>query len=190
MVKKATPAQRARARRDPAIFQPPPKIKADRRALVRGLVMRVAGRTYPLGPHVEGDTPWGFGMEQTGTVSLPVRDPTDSIVSILDDENLIQNDGVMITIDKVIYVVSTVDCDGEGLYTLTLEDEVSWRLGHFSSYKTATRGSTTRFGFIYSFVDEASRKPYPPMAAFIPEIDDKQPIRRPKRQDKDKKGKR
>jgi hypothetical protein len=78
----------------------------------------------------------------------------------------------------VVYCVSGVDHDGEGLYTLTLEDEVSWQLKLFSSFRSASRARTTRYGFIQSFVDEASRKPLPKIRSFIPEVDDKQPIRK------------
>lgn len=177
--RKATPAQRARARRDPAVFRPPPRIR-DRSAAVRALTLRVDGRAYPIGAHVEGDTPWALGMDQTGTVTLPLRDPSDSLRRILGDESrLVRHDGARIAIDGVVYVVDGVDYDGDGLYTLTLEDEVSWRLDAFTSFRSASRATTTRFGFIASFVREASRKPYPPMRAFIPEVDDKQPVRKP-----------
>lgn len=148
---------------------------------MRNLNLRVRGRTYPIGPNIEGDTPWSMGMEQSGTVTLNVRDPEQWLVRILDDEDLLQNEGAFVTIDGVIYAVAGVDHDGEGLFTLTMEDEVSWRLRGFSSFKSASRKRTTRFGFIYGFVREASRSPFPTMRAFIPEVDDKQPIRKPAR---------
>lgn len=181
MRRQATPAQRARARRDPAVFRPPPKVNGDRRSAIRNLYLRVGGRTYPIGRHVEGDTPWSMGMDQTGTVALPIRDPAGALVAILDDEDLLQRGGARVTIDGVVYCVSGVDHDGDGLYTLTMEDEVSWRLRGFSRYRASSRARTTRFGFIYGFVREASRPPYAAMRAFIPEVDDKQPIKRPRR---------
>jgi hypothetical protein len=176
--RKATPAQRARARRDPAIFQPPPVPKGDRMSSVRNLHLVARGRAYPIGSNIEGDTPWSHGMDQTGTVALPVRDPSARLVAILDDEAHLQQEGVRVTINGVVYCVSGVDHDGEGLYTLTLEDEVSWQLKLFSSFRSASRARTTRYGFIQSFVDEASRKPLPKIRSFIPEVDDKQPIRK------------
>jgi hypothetical protein len=179
MAKKASPAQRARARRDPAIFQPPPRPKGDRTSAVRNLNLRARGRTYPVGLNIEGDTPWSLGMDQTGTVSLPIRDPSGRLIDVLDDEAHLMQDGVRVTIDGIVYVVSGIDHDGEGLYTLTVEDEVSRRLKQFDRYRSASRKTITRYGFIYGFVEEASRKPYPKMRAFIPEIDDKQPIRKP-----------
>jgi hypothetical protein len=125
-----------------------------------------------------------MGMDQTDTVSVVVRDPQDSLMDVLTDENLLQLEGVSVTIDGTIYMVSGVDGDGEGAYTLTLEDETSWRLKLFDSYKSASRASVTRYGFILGFVDEASRKPFPKMRAFIPEADDKQPIRKAKKKKK------
>jgi hypothetical protein len=178
MAKKTTPARRARMRRDPAIFRPPPRVKGDRQSSIRNLHLRVRGRTYPIGENIEGETPWSYGMDQTGTVTLPVRDPSDWIMRVIDDEDLLLNEGVFTTIDGVVYAVSGLDHDGEGLYTLTLEDETSWRLKRFTSYRSASRARTTRYGFILSFVEEASRKPFPRMRSFIPEVDDKQPIRK------------
>lgn len=176
-----TPAKRARLRKDPAIAQPPPKIVGTRTSSVRNLNLRSRGRTYHLGANVEGDTPWSLGMDQAGTFTLPVRDPNADIVDILGDESNLQEDGATVTVDRVVYVVVGFDHDGEGLYTLTLEDQVAWRLKQFSKFRSASRARTTRFGFIQGFVDEASRKPLERMRSFIPEIDDKQKIRRPKK---------
>lgn len=175
--KKATPADRARARRDPAIFRAPKRIRG-RKDTVASLRMNVGGRVFPIGADVEGDTPWSMGMEEAGTVTLPVRDPNGKLLKILSDENLLQRDGVRVTVDGVVYVVASVEHDGGGLYTLALEDEVAWILRGFDSYRVASRASTTRFGFIYGFVREASARPLKKMEAYIPEVDDKRPIRR------------
>lgn len=175
-----TPAKRARLRRDPAIAQPPPRVQA-RTASLRNLKLKSRGRTYPIAEAVDGDTPWSLGMDQAGTFSLPLRDPVGAIVDILSDESNLQQDGVRVTVDKVIYVVTGFDADGEGGYTLTMEDEVAWRLKQFTKFISANRKSTTRYAFIQGFVDEASRKPLTRMRSFIPEIDDKQIIRRPKK---------
>jgi hypothetical protein len=181
VAKKDTPAKRARARRDPAIFKAPPRPKGSRTSSIRNLHLRSRGRAYPIGTHIEGDTPWSMGMDQTATVTIPIRDTDDRIPEILDDEAHLQQKGVTVTIDGIIYAVMSIETDGEGLYTLGLEDEVSWRLKQFSKFKSASRKRTTRYGFIQSLVDEASRRPYPKMRSFIPEIDDKQPIRKPKK---------
>lgn len=181
--RKATPAQRARARRDPAIFRPPPKPRVGSRVDAhKHLNLRARGRTYPIGASIEGDSPWSKGMDQTGTVSLAIRDVSGKLAHLLTDEDLLQQEGVRVTVDGVVYCVMTVDSDGEGLYSLTLEDEVSWTLKLFTRYRSASRARTTRFGFIQGFVDEASRPPLPKMRSFIPEVDDKQPIRKPEKQ--------
>jgi hypothetical protein len=182
MATKATPAQRARARRDPAIFAPPPRVRGSRFSSITNLHLRANGVAYSIGENVEGDHPWSEGMDQTGQVTLTIRDQSDSILDVLTDESLLLADGVTVLVDGVVYVVQGVEYDGEGLYSLTLEDEVSWRLKKFTSYRTASRARTTRYGFIQSFVDEASRKPFPPMRSWIPEVDDKQPIAKAKRE--------
>lgn len=179
--RKDTPAKRARARRDPAIFRPPPRPSGERSGGVRRLELVARGRRYPIGANIEGDTPWSLGMDQTGTVTLPVRDPSHRIRDVLDDEAHLQQDGVRVTIDGVVYVVSGIEHDGEGLYSLTVVDEVSWQLGLFSKFKSASRARMTRFGFIQSLVDEASRKPLRKIRSWIPEVDDKRPIRKPKK---------
>lgn len=177
--KKETPAARARARRDPAIFRPPQRVHGTNRTALANLRLTIGGRVWPIGANVEGETPWSLGMEQTGEVTLPVRDPSDRMRAIFDDEKLLQSGGARVTIDGIVYVVSSVEHDGDGLYSLALEDEVSWRLRGFTSFRVASRKTTTRFGFIYGFVREASAKPFPKMKAFVPEVDDKQPIAKP-----------
>jgi len=184
VAKRETPAARARARRDPAIRRPPPRIRGDLRSSIRNLSLRTsAGRTYPIGQNIEGDTGWSMGMDQAGQVTLPIRDPSDRLRDVLDDEAHLQQDGIRVTIDDVIYCVTGIDFDGEGLYTLTVEDETAWRLKQFSSFKSASRARTTRFGFIQTLVDEASRKPLPKMRSWIPEVDDKLKIRKPAKSD-------
>jgi len=84
----------------------------------------------------------------------------------------------------VIYCVTGIDFDGEGLYTLTVEDETAWRLKQFSKFRSASRARTTRFGFLQTLVDEASRKPLARMRSWIPEVDDKQNVRKPAKAEK------
>lgn len=177
--KKDTPARRAKRRKDPAVFKPPPAVAGTIRSSVKGLALIARGRTYPIGENVDGDTGWSMGMDQAAQVTVPVRDPTESLQGVLDDEAHLQQDGIMLSINGVLYAVAGIDHD-ESLYTITLEDEVAWRLKQFSSYKQSSRARTTRFGFIQSLVDEASRKPYTKVRSFIPEQYDKQKILKPK----------
>lgn len=170
-----TPARKVKRRRDPAILTPPPRIVGARGDALRNLRLVVGGRQFPIADNVEGDTPWSLGMDQTGQVTLPIRDPSDSLIAILEDEKMLQEDGVRCQVSGVDYYVSGVDYD-EGLFTLTLEDEVSWRLKQFTSFKASSRARVTRFGFIQSLADEAARAPFARLRTFIPEIDDKQPI--------------
>lgn len=176
--KKQTPAQRARARRDPAIFRPPPRGRGLSHESIAKLELVARGRRYPIGANIEGDTPWSFGMDQEGQVTIPVRDPSHRIRDVLDDEAHLMQNGVRVTIGGDVYCVVGVDHDGEGLYSLTVGDEVSWQLKLFSKFKSASRARTTRYGFIQTLVDEASRKPLPKIRSFIPEVDDKRPIRK------------
>lgn len=185
---KDTPAARARQRVNPAVFRPPPIPKGNRRTAVRNLHLKTQGvkltksqygRAYPIGANIEGQTPWSMGMDQAYTVTLPIRDPAGDIRDALGDEANLQQEGVLVTLDGVNMIVVGCDHDGEGLYTLTLEDETAWRLKQFSKFMSASRARVTRFGFIQRMVDEAGRKPYPRMRSFIPEIRDKQKIRKP-----------
>ena len=179
MATKDTPARRAKRRKDPAVFKPPPVVAGTIRSSVKGLALISRGRTYPIGANVEGDTPWSMGMDQAAQISIGVRDPSESLQGILDDESHLQQDGVMLSVNGVLYAVAGVTHD-DSLYTLTLEDEVAWRLKQFSKYKQASRARTTRFGFIQSLVDEASKKPYTKVQSFIPEQYDRQKILKPK----------
>lgn len=187
--KKDTPARRARSRRNPAVATPPPRIKGGRKTSVKNLTLRsVAGkpwaagiRAFPIGANIEGDTPWSMGMDQAMTIQLPIRNPSGEIVDALDDESHLQENGVIVVVDGVNFAVTGVDHDGEGLYTLTVEDEVAWRLKQFSKFLHASRASVTRFGFIWRMVQEAGRKPYPKIRTFIPEIKDRQKILKPKK---------
>lgn len=174
--KRDTPAKRAKRRRDPAIRTPPPRVRGNRTLVLRHVRVMIAGRQYVLDDNIEGDTPWSMGMDQTGTVTLPVRDPDGALVAAFKDESMLQRDGAQVVLDGVTYMVSGIDHDETGLLTLTLEDEVSWRLKQFTSYKAASRARITRFGFIQSLADEAARAPLERMRTFIPEVDDKQPI--------------
>ena len=179
--RRSTPAKRARLRRDPAIAAPPPRITGTRTSSIRNLYLRSRGRSYPISENIEGDTPWSMGMDQAATLTIPLRDPDGDIIGILADESNLQQDGATVAIDGVVYCVTGLDADGLGQYTLTLEDQVAWRLKQFTRFRAASRARTTRFAFIQGFVDEASPKPLDKMRSFIPEIDDKQRIQRPKK---------
>lgn len=174
--RKATPAQRVRARRDPAVASPPLRPRGDRASSVRELALSIAGREYPIGANVEGDTPWELTIEGAATVTIPVRSPDESLLVALANEALMQEDGVRVTIDDVVYVLTSVSGDDTGLLTLVFEDEVAWRLRQFSRFIASSRGKSTRALFIKRMVDEASRAPLAPMQAFIPELGDKQRI--------------
>lgn len=179
MATRSTPAARARARRDPAIRRPPPRPKGDRSTSIRNLHLRVAGRAYPIGENIDGATPWEMPIDGAANVTLPVRSPDDSLLEVLADEALLQQQGVTVTIDDVVYVLDAVSSDDSGLYTLVFIDEVAWRLKQFSKFKAASRKTHTRALFIQSLVDEASRSPRARMRSFIPEIGDKQRILSP-----------
>lgn len=176
--KKLTPAQRARLRKDAAVMTVPQPPKGDRFSSVKTLTINSVGVDYPIGPNVDGQTPWSMGMDQTGQISIPVRSDDDSILRALGNEANLLEEGVRVTVDGVVYVVSGVDYDGQGLYTLTVEDEVSWKMRLYTSFMSASRATITRFGFIQRMVDEAGRAPLEPIESFIPEIDDPQPIKK------------
>jgi hypothetical protein len=178
MARQPTPAQRARARRDAALAAPPPRLRG-MRASVRNLRLVIAGREYPISGAIDGDTPWEMTTDGASTVTLPIRSADGSLVEVLADEALLQRTGARVTIDGTVYVLSGVSADETGLYTLSLEDEVAWRLRQFTRFLSATRGTVTRAGFVRRMVEEASRPPRARMRSFIPEVRDVQPITPP-----------
>ena len=174
---KNTPAARVRARRDAALAAPPPRPRGDRTKAVRGLTLKVAAREYPIGANVEGDVPYELTMEGAATITVPVRSQDESLLAVLADEKLLQEDGVRLTVDGIVYVLDSASSDGTGLYTLAFIDEVAWRLKQFSRFMASTRKTgSTRAMFIKRMVDEASRRPLAPLRAFIPELRDRQRI--------------
>lgn len=183
-----TVAARVRARKDPAIAQPPPVPMGTRTDTVRNLHLQARGRIYPIGDNIDGATAWTMTMDGAATVTVPVRSPDDSLLAVLTDEALLQDEGVRIDINGVTYVLSSVGADEDNIYNLSFEDEAAWRLRQFSRFLSASRKTTTRALFIQRMVDEASGVrpkgpdlPYEPIRSFIPELGDKQRILAPKK---------
>jgi hypothetical protein len=173
--KKQTPAQRAKAKRDAAVQTPPDALKGVR-ASIKDLELVIAGIVYPIGANIEGDTPWTLALDETGQITIPIRSPDLSLALVLGDEATLQETGIRCTIDDVVYVVSAAATDETGLFTLTLEDEVSWRLKQWTTFIQADRKTVTRAGFVLRMIHEASTPPLAPMDTFIPEVHDKQSI--------------
>lgn len=173
--RRPTPAERVRARQDNALTVPPPILKRDRHQ-VEELELVVAGRRYPIGRNIDGDTPWQLTIDGAATITIPVRDPAGSLERILDTEAELLEAGARVTVFGAVYVVTDLEHDGEGLYTLTLEDEVAWRLRQFSRFTSATRDTITRAGFVRRLIDEAQAGGRAPIRAFVPELRDRQPI--------------
>lgn len=176
--RRLTPAQRARQLADKKLLDPPPKLRRNPQS-VRELAVTIRGRTYPIGANIDGDTPWEYTCDSAATITVPVRSPDGSLMRLLSNEALLMQDGASVEVDGVTYMVVGVSEDGTGLVTLTLEDQVAWRLRKFTRYMQATRGTVTRAGFVRRFVEEASRAPRAPMRAFIPEFSDVQPVAKP-----------
>jgi hypothetical protein len=171
-----TVAGRVRARKNPAIMAPPPAPVGNRTDTLRNLHLTCAGQTYAIADNIDGDTPWEMGFDQAAQVTIPIRSPDESLLAVLTDEALLQEQGVRISVNSIDYVLVSVNSDDGWLYTLIFEDETAWRLRQFSSFLAKSRATYTRALFILRLVNEASRPPYEPMAAFIPELGDKQRI--------------
>lgn len=178
VAEKETPAQRAKNRRNPAIQTPPPAIKGVQ-ASIKDITLVAAGTEYQIGGNIEGDTPWEMTMEGAATLTLPVRSPDKSLLKVLTDETLLQEAGVTVAVDDVVYVLRSVAGDETGLYTLTFEDQVAWRLRQFKKFLAMSRKQITRAGFVLRLVNEASRPPLAPIVTFIPEVKDRQSIAAP-----------
>lgn len=172
---KETAAERARAKRFAAVMTPPGPVAAPDVSL-EDLELVVVGVRYPIGRNIEGDTPWGMGLDETATISLPIRSPDRSLEAALVDDELRLAGAITLTLDTIIYVLQTAETDETGLYTLAFEDQVSWRLKQFTTLMHADRKTTTRASFILRMVHEASKAPFAPMATFIPEAYQRQAI--------------
>lgn len=154
---------------------PPPRIRP-RRDAIENLTLTAVGRRWLIGPAVEGDTPWEMTTDGAATVTIPVRSPDERLLRILTDEAEIARRGVTVDVDGVVYALASVTSDGLGLYHLTFEDLVAWRLRQFSRFMAATRATTTRAGFVRRLVAEASAPPRDRIRWFIPELRDVQPV--------------
>lgn len=179
----ATPAKRARARRDPAVLLPPAPPTTERD--LRGLHLRIAGVPYLIGPSLvdDGDQAIELTMDGASTLTLTAHDPEGSLLRALPSEDGLLQDGVRVVIDGITYVLTAVDPDTDRVLTLTFIDEVAWRLEQFSSFRSANRNRGTDGEFVLRMVDEASRAPLAPMRAFIPELGEKLRIARPETTD-------
>lgn len=169
-----TPAQRAAARKDPAVALPPSPPRTDRK--LEALSLRVTGRAFLIGPNLTGDCTLELTMEGASTLTLNVEDDTDRLAQILTDEEMLIDGAVTVVLDEIVYVLTEASSDGETVYTLLFEDEVAYRLRGFDRYLARSRADVTRAEFVQLMCDEASRAPFPPMRTFIPELEDKQPI--------------
>lgn len=174
-------AARVRARKDPAITAPPAVPTGVRTDTIKNLHLQAAGKTYAIADNIDGDTPWEMTLDGAATVTIPLRSPDESLLAVLADEALLQEDGVRITVNDIRYVLVSVSSDDAHLYTLVFEDEVAWRLRQFTRFKAKSRKTHTRALFIQVLVDEASVRPYDPIKSFIPEIGDSQRILSPKK---------
>lgn len=174
-----TPASRARAHRDPAVALPPRPPQADRQSALEQLSLVIAGRPFLIGPNVEGDPGMDATKDAAATVNIAVRDTDGTLAAALADEALLLQGAVTVTINGVVYVVQSAESDDTGLLTLTVEDQVAWRLRQFDRFRAVRRSKRTRAQFIAGLVDEASAPPLAPMRFFCPQIDDRQRIAAP-----------
>lgn len=176
--KRATPSQLARARRDPAVGLPPaqPRDRTDWATLL----ISVGGATLVIGPRLTADgTDLELTKDGTSVLTLVLTDPDGAVAEILTDEAALLEDGARVNVDGVIYVMQSAEGSEERTVTLVLEDEVSWRLRHFSRYLSVSRAKATRAEFVLRLVEEAARAPRLPLAAYIPELTDPQAITKP-----------
>lgn len=178
---KDTPAQRAAARRDPAIRLPPKPPESDRRSALRRLHLLVAGVAFLIGPSIEGDPQIAATADGTETVTMAVRDQAGSLADALGDEEQLLTSAARVTIDGTVYALQSANVDTATgtLVTLVFEDEVSWRLKQFSRFLAISRAHATRGQAVLRLVKEASAPPLAPIYYFIPELTDPQRIALP-----------
>jgi len=170
---RATPARRARARRDPAVLLPPtpPVVERD----LANLHLRVDGVPYKIGGSITGQPVLELTMDGASSLQLDVDDRNGRLLEALVDEALMMRDGARIILDDVVYVLASLEPSDGTVQQLTLIDEVAWRLDQFDSYKAVSTSRMTDGEFVYGIVRDASRRPLADMAAFIPEIRERLP---------------
>lgn len=171
-----TPAALARARKTPSIGYPP-VITAPETA-VEDFAIVVSGKTYLIGPSIEGDPEEQATIDGTATITVAVRDPDGTLAALLADEGVILRDGVAMIVDGDLYMIQsvTVDQTTGTLVTIVFQDVVAWQLGLFTSFVAYPRAKYTRAEAALKVVDEASKHPLPPIKYYIPELTDAQRV--------------
>ena len=175
----ATRAAIARTPKTPLTDLPPKPPQVDRTSALLNLQLIANGRPYLIGPAIQGDPQMDATKDSSATLTIIVADPNQSLISILADESVLLAGAVTCTLNGIVYTLMTVDSDQDANVTLTMEDQVSWRLRQFTKPLSVKRSQATRAEFFAMLVDEASKPPLAPMAFFCPEIDDTQRITAP-----------
>lgn len=171
-----TPAKLAKARKAPPIGYPP--VVSTAQTAVEDFAIFVNGKTYLIGPLIEGDPEEQATIDGTATITIAVRDPKGELAPLLADEGTILRDGVSMVVDGDTYMIQSVTVDETTgtLVTMVFQDLVSWQLGLFSTFVAFQRSKYTRAEAALKLVDEASKAPLPPLKHYIPELTDAQRV--------------
>ena len=137
----------------------------------------IAGRTYPVGHRVDGDTPWEASTREAAAVTIPIRDTDGTLMAALTTPEGTVETGTTLTLDGVTYGLADLEAD-EDLVVLTFEDLVAWRLRQYRSYRAEGRDRVTRAGFVRGLCLETGAGAGEPVRWWIPEHRDVQPIAR------------
>jgi hypothetical protein len=130
-------------------------------------------------------------MENSASsVTVIVADPEHELVEeLLDiDEDMILDEGVTLDLDEITYRLLAISIDGQGPPTLTFIDDVAWQLGLYRKRLKVSRNKVTRAGFIHRMIKEARRPPAAWFDAYIPEVNERQPISKAAAADEGKPG--
>lgn len=171
-----TPTQNARARRAPALQLPPLPPPADRRRSIDKLQLEGPAGKLRIGSLVLASPNVTAGLRETAQITIPVDDSSGLVREMLTD-GLRGVDGIRLVVDGIVYVVAARS--GGDRLTLTVEDEVAWRLRLFASFRAWPRSRFTRAQAFRELVREAGSKPMPPIRAWIPELRDRQRVATP-----------
>lgn len=169
-----TPAERARALKNPEVVLPPQAPEEERD--LRKLTLDVRGRKYPIGNRLTGDCKLELTMDGASTLTIGVVDKDGDLRDALSDELAILVDGARLVLDDITYVLTADSGPTDEVYMLTFQDEVAWRLRIFASYLAKARSRTTRAEFVALLCAEAAAPPRPELKTFIPELADVQAI--------------
>ncbi len=151
---------------------PPRAPEFDRAAEVAGLELSVAGRSYLIGPMLEGDPQIAPGIDAAETVTVALSDREGVLADVLTDPLTGKTTtSARIAVAGAFYVLvgGSVDDTG-GRWELRFEDAVASQMRLFTRHVSFNRRSVSRTGAVLRLLQEASTPPLASINYWLPEL--------------------